>query len=413
MAIRQKQRANGKISYLVYWINPYTSKQESKLFHDEQEAKKYNSLIKHKIKFDNEEFKPIEYVRENNNLTIEDCFFLYLKEKQYTEKYTAQILTTIKVTLENFGHIQLSKLDKNMFEEIKCFLQNTKYVNPNKKGTISQTFAYHQLSRLRAMLNWSYEKGYIEKLPIMKAGSPNYQKFIPPTIEEIQALIEVSPIHLIRVIILGAYIGLRVGESELLSLTWDKVDLLNAFILIDTSKKNKNQAWRQVPIRTDLLPLFKQWHEDDKQNNINHLVTFEGKQVKSIKTAWRTASRNANITRIIRPYDLRHTFATQLIKEGVDVGTVANLMGHSSPQMIYKHYQHVLTEQKRSAVESLPKINYMTKKKTYRKVYCKSLKYMARPKRFELLTNSLEGVFFIYKDLNLLIYFFKIHLKYA
>lgn len=359
MAIRIKNKASG-VSYLVYWNNPYTGKQESKTFHDHKEAQKYDSLIKHKLKFEHEEFKPSEYYnREGTSLTLEDAFFLYLRDKQYSEKYTAKFLSIVKMTLENFGHFKLEDFNKNSFEQVRHFLQNAKYVNPNKGGTISKTYVYHQLSRLRSVLLWAYNNEYISSMPAVKVGSPVYQKFIPPTMEEVEKLLIVSPPHLVRVVILGAYIGLRVGESELLAITWDKVDLANASLLVDTSKKNTHQPWRQVPIRSDLLPIFKEWYEEDKKSNINYLVHFKGQAVKSIKTTWKTACKNAGIERKIRPYDLRHTFATQLIKEGVDVGTVANLMGHSSPQMVYKHYQHVLTEQKISAVESLPKISYM------------------------------------------------------
>ena len=38
----------------------------------------------------------------------------------------------------------------------------------------------------------------------------------------------------------------------------------------------------------------------------------------------------------------------------VDIGTVANLMGHRSPMMVLKHYQHVRDSQKKAAVEALP-----------------------------------------------------------
>jgi len=359
MAIRKKQRASGDLSYLVYWINPYTGRQESKNFHDQKEAKAYDSLIKHKIKHDNETFKPKEYVRTGNELTVEDAAFLYLREKQFTPKLTAKFLSIIKMTLEKFGHIRLTDFDKHAFEEVKLYLKNKPYEKAGKQGNISQTYIHHQLSRLRSILTWSHQKDFIKQLPYMKVESPLYQKFIPPSIEEVQRLIEVAPPHIFRAIILGAYIGLRVGESELLALTWDKVNFENAYILIDTSKKNVKQQWRQIPIRDDLLPLFKQWHTEDAANNIRYIVNYKGEQVGSIKKAWATTCRNAGIDRKIRPYDLRHTFATQLIKEGVDVGTVANLMGHSSPQMVYKHYQHVLTEQKKNAVESYREPRYL------------------------------------------------------
>ncbi|MCL2122936.1 MAG: tyrosine-type recombinase/integrase [Desulfovibrionaceae bacterium] len=78
------------------------------------------------------------------------------------------------------------------------------------------------------------------------------------------------------------------------------------------------------------------------------------KPVGNIKSAWKATLKRAGISRRIRPYDLRHAFATQLIAGGADIGTVAELMGHSSPAMLFKTYQHVLTQQKKRAVEALP-----------------------------------------------------------
>ncbi len=90
-----------------------------------------------------------------------------------------------------------------------------------------------------------------------------------------------------------------------------------------------------------------------------YLIHHNGKPVQKIKTAWLSALRRAGITRRIRPYDLRHAFATELIAGGVDIGTVANLMGHSSPTMILNHYQYVMDGQKRAAVEALPNLQHV------------------------------------------------------
>ena len=72
--------------------------------------------------------------------------------------------------------------------------------------------------------------------------------------------------------------------------------------------------------------------------------------------------QKAGISRRIRPYDFRHSFATELIAQGVDIGTIAKLMGHSSPNTIYQHYQFVMDKQKKAAVEALPDLAYVPKK---------------------------------------------------
>jgi integrase len=72
-------------------------------------------------------------------------------------------------------------------------------------------------------------------------------------------------------------------------------------------------------------------------------------------TKWYTALKKSGIKRRIRPYDLRHAFATEAIAAGVDVGTVAQLIG-ARLKMLLEHYQHVADKQKRAAVGALPDI---------------------------------------------------------
>ena len=66
--------------------------------------------------------------------------------------------------------------------------------------------------------------------------------------------------------------------------------------------------------------------------------------------------RRAGITRRIRPYDLRHAFATEALAGGADIGTVATIMGHADKTMILSTYQHVREEQKRQVVAALPRL---------------------------------------------------------
>ena len=76
---------------------------------------------------------------------------------------------------------------------------------------------------------------------------------------------------------------------------------------------------------------------------------------RSIQTARENAIRKAGLKNF-PPYSLRHKFATDLLAGGVDPGTVAKLKGHTSPAMVFVHYQHIISEQKRRAVEALPEL---------------------------------------------------------
>jgi len=76
-----------------------------------------------------------------------------------------------------------------------------------------------------------------------------------------------------------------------------------------------------------------------------------GKHVQDVKTGFKAACRRAGISGL-RFHDLRHTFATRLAGEGVDVATIKELMGHSSI-VITQRYFHPNAERKQRAVELL------------------------------------------------------------
>jgi len=172
--------------------------------------------------------------------------------------------------------------------------------------------------------------------------------------------VQVASPHIVRVVVTGSQCGVRVGPSELFRLTWDDVDLTQGILRV--ARKNINAPWRDVPIRDNLLPLFRQWQEENRATVADYIINCRGKPVQNIRTAWFSALRMAGITRRIRPYDLRHSLAAELIAKGVDVGTIARRMGHSSPIMILNHYQYVMDEQKRAAVEALPSLQYVPQK---------------------------------------------------
>ena len=85
-------------------------------------------------------------------------------------------------------------------------------------------------------------------------------------------------------------------------------------------------------------------------------IAYKGKPISSIKKTWHNSLRRAGITRRIRPYDLRHAFATYALDNDADLKSVADIMGHSNPNMILTHYQHTSESSRRAAIESFPDI---------------------------------------------------------
>lgn len=349
MAIRKREgRAK---PWQCYWNNPYTNKRESESFETKEEALKQDSLIKHRLKFERESFRPEEKEQqEKTECTLEQVYVAYLREKQFSKHDLAAQVSGMRFILSELGKQPLSAITFPILNNLLAKMSVSKL----KTVTVRKRMAY-----LRTVLRWAAEKGLHEMSRFPRLPLGEYERFIPPTPEEIAKIMEVAPPHIQRVVIIGSQFGARVGPSELFALKWQDVDLIQGIIRIHGAQKNRKAPWREVPIRESLIPILTEWAIADREKGIEFLIHYHGKRVGMIRSAWKVTLEKAGITRRIRPYDLRHAFATELIAAGTDIGTVAKLMGHSTPTMVLSHYQYVMDKQKRAAVESLPEIKYV------------------------------------------------------
>jgi integrase len=136
-------------------------------------------------------------------------------------------------------------------------------------------------------------------------------------------------------------------KTEILTLTWDNVDLKHGFILLNITK---NDERREIPInktlRETLLGLT-------RRLDVPYLFfnPVSGKRYIDVKTSFNTACRRAKV-KDFRFHDLRHTFASHLVMAGVDIMTVKELLGHKSLTMTLR-YAHLAPAHKVKALELL------------------------------------------------------------
>jgi len=345
MAVRYRK---GRASpWQCYWNNPYTGKRECANFRTKEEAEKHDSLTKHRLRFERESFKREEEDQEPEapSLTLDACYLLYLKQKQFTKKGMTWQMDAMRLPSKMLGATPVDEIGRAQLQSV---------MDEMGKANVKPVTVRARMSVLRTVLRWAAAQGFRGPVDCPALPPAHYEQFIPPTPEELAAILQHAAPHIARVVILGAQCGVRVGPSELLRLTWGDVDLHQRVLRVHGARKNPYALWREVPIRESLLPVFSRWQREDAALGMEYLIHYQGKPVNKIQTGWEEALRRAGITRRIRPYDLRHAFATEAIAAGVDIGTVARLMGHSSPSMILMHYQYVMDGQKRAAVEALP-----------------------------------------------------------
>jgi integrase/recombinase XerD len=94
-----------------------------------------------------------------------------------------------------------------------------------------------------------------------------------------------------------------------------------------------------------------------------HMYLFNGKEpdgrysVKGLSWVMRQALKNTNISKSVNLHSLRHSYATHLLEEGVNIVTVKELLGHSevSTTMIYLHVAQLSVVSAHSPLDTLYK----------------------------------------------------------
>jgi integrase len=147
--------------------------------------------------------------------------------------------------------------------------------------------------------------------------------------------------HVTPVVLLAMNTGLRRGE--LLSLHWADIDL-DARMLTVRAENAKSGRERHVPLNTEATVVLTQWAA--QANRAGRVFS-----VSDVKTAWAGLLESAQITGC-RFHDLRHHFASKLVRAGVDLNTVRELLGHADIKMTLR-YAHLAPDHLAAAVAKL------------------------------------------------------------
>ena len=147
--------------------------------------------------------------------------------------------------------------------------------------------------------------------------------------------------HLTPVVLLAMNTGLRRGE--LLSLRWSDVDLEECMLTV-RAERAKNGRQRHIPLNPEAQRVLTQWAGQRGREG----QLFD---VESVKTAW-GALLDAACIKDFRFHDLRHNFASKLVRASVDLNTVRELLGHADLKMTLR-YSHLMPHNLAAAVAKL------------------------------------------------------------
>ncbi len=159
--------------------------------------------------------------------------------------------------------------------------------------------------------------------------------------------------------------GLRRGE--LLGLKWTDVDLDRGVLkiqraisrqngkVVEAPLKTKN-AYRTLPMSADAIDvLMQQRRKTGNSEWVFPSPTGGPMSPDSVLHMLQRVLKRAGLPRI-RFHDLRHTFATMALQNGVDVKTVSSMLGHYSAGFTLDTYAHVTTDAQLKAAQTMGNI---------------------------------------------------------
>lgn len=175
--------------------------------------------------------------------------------------------------------------------------------------------------------------------------------------------------------IMGARIGLATGEryGEILGLTWEHVNLSSGVIHIvqslehytnEIKKPKTKSSVRSIAIDGETVKHLKQWRAFQLSVLSEFGVTMKSHAQTPVCCSnvgdfmtyanfnrWWRKWREENGFSGVKFHELRHTQATHMLANGIDVKTAQARLGHSSASTTLDMYAHALPENDRKAAE--------------------------------------------------------------
>lgn len=214
---------------------------------------------------------------------------------------------------------------------------------------------YYEKSLLRRMLHLAVRKGLLATRPEFEMAAPRNARrgFFEP--DELALLLAELPEDLRPPVRFAYLTGWRM-RSEVLPLTWDRVDFEAGTVRLDTSKNDEGRVF-PFDALPDLAALLKEQRECTNAliartgKWIPWVFHRNGRPIRSMYGAWRAACKRAELDGKI-PHDFRRTAVRNLERAGVSRSVAMQLTGHKT-EAIYRRYAIVVEQDLREGVAKL------------------------------------------------------------
>lgn len=283
-----------------------------------------------------------------------------------------------KYVFPRIGNIELGKLTGQDIERMYLDLEENGRIQ--KKGGLSPTTVSYIHRILNEALNHAVAYRLIPANPeqhIIKKPTKNRFHAEFYTDEEVRSLLAIIGEHHLKLpVALAALCGLRRGEC--LGLKQDDIDFEKGCIyirrqltvknnIVSISEPKTHNSIRQVPLAPEVAEMLREQiqHNVKRKKQLGDEYHDEGWLICKEDGSWINPNYLSHHFRDflashgfrkIRFHDLRHTYATLMLKADVPLKVVSSILGHSSITITADLYTHVMEEVKQDAGMKISKV---------------------------------------------------------
>lgn len=334
---------------------------------------KTQAEVKEKLKRALEETNGLDVSRAADEYTVASWlrtwYELYAKPNVRTATANRYELIIEQYTVPRIGNIKLKKLTTQHLQKLyKELLESGRiHVGKGQDNGLSTTTVHSVHLMLHCALERAVKERLISRNPCEDCIVPKPRKLDMKilTPEHMKAYLEAADRRgLLPMFYLELVSGLRKGK--LVALRWDDVDIRQRTISVSkqyvrnpdgslelTRPKTENSV-RLVSIPQTAVDLLIQEH--DKHPDSPYLfpspLTGEMYHPDSVVNLHKKILQDAGLEHL-RFHDLRHTFATTALQNGVDVKTVSAMLGHFDAGFTLRTYTHATRQKQDEAAQTM------------------------------------------------------------
>ncbi len=226
------------------------------------------------------------------------------------------------------------------------------YLSRHSKKPLKKSTQNYYLIALRSLLNFFADRDIIslpaEKIKLSKDKGERKIHFL--NIEQVEKLLSIPDINkkigLRDRAILESFFSTGLRIAELVSLNKEQIHITSLAKDLEIGIIGKGNRPRTVYFSERAVYWLKKYLDARRDDNKALFISYQGRKNSSKRLTDRSIERNikkyallAGLPENTTPHTIRHSFATDLLSQGVDLRLIQEFLGHSniSTTQIYAH----------------------------------------------------------------------------